>query len=390
MLWALVILWAAALAYHLLAWVCLRRFLGTSGPGGPSGHGLPHVPVPGGARGPGVTILKPVKGWDPDTRECLASFLTQEYAPYEVLFGVADPEDPALPGLRELAAAHPGVPVQVLLCPEPQGLNPKVSILRQLLPRAQYDLLVIADADVRVGPGFLAAAAAALSRPGMGLVSCPYRAGRVPTLGATLESLTIAGDFLPSVAVARCVEGVDFALGAAMALTREALTAIGGLAPLADHLADDYQLGHRIRRAGFRVDLLPYVVETVAPDMSLRDYFLHQVRWSRTYRVCRPWGYLAYGITHVLALALIVWWQSGFALWAGVLAAGTAGLRMALTRESLRQCLKGDLPPAALALVPLKDLLAVGFWASSFLGRTVFWRGRRFRLSADGRLKPLP
>lgn len=372
-----VLLWLVSLLYQVGAWVCLRRFFALS-------------PSPAAASGPGVTVFKPVKGWEPGMRECLESFLTQEYAPYEVLFGVADPHDPALTHLRELAARHSEVQVQMVLCPEVRGHNPKVSILEQLGPLARYDLLVIADADVKVGRDFLATAAAALARPKMGLVSCPYRACEPHSLGTALESLTIAGDFIPSVAVARYVQGVDFALGAAMAFTRRAYEAIGGFAPLADYLADDYQLGHRIRRAGFGVDLLPYVVETGAPNMTLKDYVLHQLRWSRTYRVCRPKGYLAYGITHTLLFALMGWWLSGWAAWAAMLVAATLGLRLGLSRYALRRCLKGRLPGPAWALVPVKDLLAVGFWLLSFLGNTVTWRGRRFRLLPDGRLAPFP
>ncbi|MCL6620556.1 MAG: bacteriohopanetetrol glucosamine biosynthesis glycosyltransferase HpnI [Syntrophobacterales bacterium] len=369
--------WVAALIYQLGAWVCLARLWARPRP--------PVVP-----RGPGVTVFKPVKGWEPGTRECLESFLTQSYGPYEVLFGVADPQDPALPELRALARRHPEVPVAVVVCPENRGHNPKVSILQQLAPRARYDLLVIADADVRVGPDFLGTAVAALARPGMGLVSCPYRAAPPCTLGAMLESLTIAGDFIPSVAVARYVEGVDFALGAAMAFTRRAYEAIGGFAPLADYLADDYQLGHRIRRAGFQVDLLPYVVETGASAMSLRDYVLHQLRWSRTYRVCRPRGYLAYGITQVLVFALAGWGLSGWSAGGAGLVAVTVAVRLGLSWYSLRRCLQGRFPGPAWALVPLKDLMAFGFWLLSFPGKTVTWRGRRFRLSPDGRLKPWP
>ncbi len=369
------ILWLASLAYQAGAWVCLRRFFALS-------------PPAAAASGPGVTVFKPVKGWEPGARECLESFLTQRYRPYEVLFGVADPEDPALPHLRELAATHPGV--TVVVCPEDRGRNPKVSILQQLAPLARYDLMVIADADVRVGADFLAVAAAALARPGMGLVSCPYRACEPRTLGAALESLTIAGDFIPSVTVARCLQGVDFALGAAMAFTRRAYEAMGGFAPLADHLADDYQLGHRIRRAGFQVDLLPYVVETGAPAMGLKDYVLHQLRWSRTYRVCRPKGYLAYGVTHIMMFALGAWWLSGWAGWGALLVAATLMLRLGLSWDALRRCLRGRLPGHAWLLVPVKDLLAVGFWFLSFLGNTVTWRGRRFRLMPDGRLEPLP
>jgi ceramide glucosyltransferase len=276
-----------------------------------------------------------------------------------------------------------------VVCPETLGHNPKVSILRQLEAKARYDLLVVADGDVRVGPDFLDRMAAALAEPGVGLVSCPYRAGRPETLGAALEALTISADFIPSVAVAHYVEGIRFALGAAMAFSREALERIGGFTALSDYLADDYQLGWHIHQAGFEVKLLPYVVETLNPRMGFKDYLAHQLRWTRTYRVCRPKGYFAYGITHALVFSLALTALSSFAPWALGLLAATLTLRLGLAWFCEALCLKGKIAFPALLLLPLKDLLAFGLWLASFLGNEVIWKGRRYRLTREGRLEPL-
>jgi hypothetical protein len=211
----LLILLVAALAYQVLALLSLGRFFQKP------------LPSPDFSESPGITVLKPVKGLDRETRACLASFLIQDYQPYQVLFGVADATDPVLPLLEELRREAPIGRLEVILCPQTLGHNPKVSILRQLEPRARYDLLVVADGDVKVGPGFLGRMAAALQEPGVGLVSCPYRAGRSNSLGSWLEALTISADFIPSVAVAHYVEGIRFALGAAMAFTRKARSGNG-------------------------------------------------------------------------------------------------------------------------------------------------------------------
>jgi ceramide glucosyltransferase len=374
----LLFLWVAAMAYQILALVCLGRF-------------FRRPPLrPASAELPGITVFKPVKGLDGETRECLASFLNQDYGVYQVLFGVADPADPVVPLLNELRREAPPGRVEVVFCPETLGHNPKASILRQLEPRARHGLLVVADGDVRVGPDFLRRMAAALEEPDVGLVSCPYRAGRRDSLGALLEALTISADFIPSVAVASYVEGIRFALGAAQALSRTALERIGGFAALGDYLADDYQLGWQIHQAGFKVRLLPYVVETVDPRLSLRGYLAHQLRWGRTYRVCRPLGYFAYGITHALVFSLALGLWSSFSAWALGLAAGTVALRLGLAWFSEVVCLGGSLALTAYVLLPLKDLLSFGLWLLSFLGNEVVWRGRRFRLSRDGRLTPLP
>ena len=374
---ALFLLLLAALAYQVLALWSLWRFF----------YQPPPRPVSAGS--PGITVFKPVRGLGQETRECLESFLTQDYHPYQVLFGVADPHDPVLPLLETLRQAAPPGQVEVRVCPENLGHNPKVSLLRQLKPHARHNLMVVADGDVKVGPDFLGRVAAALAEPQVGLVSCPYRAGTADSLGSQLEALTISTDFIPSVAVAHYVEGISFALGAAMGFTRTALAQAGGFAALADYLADDYQLGWRIHQAGFEIKLLPYVVETVTPRMSWRDYLAHQQRWTRTYRVCRPRGYLAYGLTHALVFSLILWLISGLASWALGLVASTLGVRLVLAWFSEYICLRGNLGRLALGLLPLKDIVAFGLWLSSFLGHEVVWQGRRYRLTREGLLEPL-
>jgi ceramide glucosyltransferase len=374
---ALILLLLAALAYQILALVSLWRFFKKP---------LSRL---ASADSPGITIFKPVKGLAPESRECLESFLTLDYQPYQVLFGVSDPADPAWPLLESLCQAAPPGRVQAVLCPETWGHNPKVSTLRQLEPLARYNLLVVADGDVKVSPDFLDRVAAAFREPQVGLVSCPYRAGPANSLGSWLEALSISADFIPSVAVAQYVEGIRFALGATMAVTRTALAQIGGFAALADYLADDYQLGWRVHQAGFEVRLLPYVVETVNPRMRLKDYLSHQLRWTRTYRVCRPRGYFAYGITHALVFSLVLWLISGLASWALGLVAATLALRLVLAWFSEKVCLGGKLNLTALFLLPVKDLLSFGLWLASFLGNEVVWQGRRYRLTPDGLLVPL-
>jgi ceramide glucosyltransferase len=366
----------AAWSYQVLALGCLWRFF--SRPLSP----LPSPPLPG------ISVLKPLKGLEETTRECLESFLSQNYHPYQVIFGVRTAADPLLPLLRELQAAFPRTRVEIVICPENLGLNPKVSTLKQLLPHALYDLLVISDADVKVAPDFLAHMAAGLLEPGVGLVSCPYRSGHVKTLGAGLEALTISADFIPSVAAAFYVEGIRFALGAAMGLSRQALKDLGGFAALADFLADDYQLGWRVSQAGHRVLLLPHVVETSNPTMGLKDYLEHQLRWARTYRVCRPGGYLAYGITHALVYSIALFLVSGLAPWALGLLGATLAVRAVLACFSERQALKGSLPWFFFLLLPVKDLLSWSLWLLSFLGNRVTWGNLSYRVTREGKLVP--
>jgi len=242
MTYLLVCLALAALAYQMVALLCLGRFF--------------RRPLSAALSGswPGVTLFKPVRGLESETRECLASFLHQDYPTFQVLFGVSEAADPVVEALRELKEGSPQE-VEIIFCDRRLSHNPKVNVLRQLEPHARHEVWVVADGDVKVGRDFLAVAVAALKEQGGGLLSCPYRAGRADTLGARLEALTISADFIPSVAVAHYVEGVRFALGAAMVFHRDDLRRLGGFAALGDYLADDYQLGWQMHQAGRKVTL---------------------------------------------------------------------------------------------------------------------------------------
>jgi ceramide glucosyltransferase len=369
------ILACGALAYQCGAFLALRFFLKRP------------LPRPQPADLPGISLLKPVQGLDHDTYACLDSFINQDYPHRQILFGVADPADPVLPVLRQLPGKYPEVDIQIINCPEVLGLNPKVSTLRQLLPHAAHELLVISDSDVRARPDLLTRLAAALQQPGVGLATCLYRSGPVQTAGGALEALSISADFIPSVAMAHYVEGINFALGAVMALTRPVLERIGGLAGIADYLADDYQLGYRVSQAGLQVHLLPYVVETLGRRETVTGYLAHQLRWARTYRVCRPQGYFAYGITFALPWGLLSWLASGLAAWGGWLAFTCLLVRLAVAAGAERACLRGRLPWRYFLLLPVKDLISFGLWGLSFVGDTVIWKGRRYRVAPDGRLE---
>ena len=335
---------------------------------------------------PGISVLKAVKGLEADTYECLASFVQQDYPDLQVLLGVAEPSDPVLPVLRELQEKHPGRDIRVIICPEDLGLNPKISTLRQLLPQAHYDILVISDSDVRARPDLLTRLAAALQQPGVGLATCLYRSGPVYTSGAALEALSISADFIPSVAMAHYVEGINFALGAVMALPQKVLESIGGLAAIADYLADDYQLGYRVSQTGRKVLLLPYVVETLGGRETIGDFLSHQSRWARTYRVCRPTGYFAYGITFAVPWSLLAWLSSGLAPWGGRLVVICLLVRWMIAAIATN-LLRSSLPWRYLMLLPFKDICSFALWLGSFLGNTVNWKGKRYRVLPDGRLE---
>jgi ceramide glucosyltransferase len=340
---------------------------------------------------PPVSILKPLKGLDPGIYEALASHCRQLYdAPFEMLFGLSDLADPASAVIGQLRADFPSCDLRAIHCPNSLGANGKVSNLAQMLPHARYDHILISDGDITVAPGYLTRILSSFAGPHqkpVGLVTAPYRglahgpAGGQPTLGSRLEALAIATDFFPGVLTARLLEhGIHFGLGSTLATTREALAAIGGLEPLVNHLADDYELGARISRAGYRIILAPEVVATSIPAYTLSGFWSHQLRWARAVRDSRRAGYLGLALTYALPWALLNLAASGLSLAslallslvlaARVAAALSIGVGILEDRQVLRD----------LWLLPLRDCLGLALWAWSYAEDSVLWRGERLHL----------
>jgi ceramide glucosyltransferase len=354
---------------------------------------LRHPRFPAGFAPP-VSILKPIRGLDPGMPEAFASHCRQNYpSDYELLFGVARPDDPAIGAIRQLQADFPDRAIRLIHTPDVLGPNGKISNLAQLVPQARYDHLIICDSDIRVGPNYLAHVLAPFApvegRKSVGLVTALYRGRAHGTIGSKLEALGIATDFAPGVLTSRFLErGLHFGLGSTLAVSRAALDAMGGLEPLAEYLADDYELGVRIHAAGFAVELANEVVETHVPAWSLSGYLHHQLRWARGMRDSRRAGYMGLVASYGLAWAILNLIATGLSLPAFALFTLALVLRMSLAlgvgvgilgdRQVLRD----------LWLLPIRDLLALGVWAWSYASDTVAWRDERFLLQ-QGKLVKL-
>lgn len=334
---------------------------------------------------PPLSILKPLKGTDPEMYESFRSQCLQDYPKYEIIFGVSEPEDPAIALVERLKSEFPECAIRLVICRENLGANTKVSNLIQMLRAARYDHLIVSDSDIRVPPDYLQRVAAPLADPKVGLVTCLYRGVAGSSVWSRLESLAISTDFCPGVLVARQIEGVKFGLGATMAFRRRDLQAIGGFEALADYLADDYQLGQRISALGLRVEIPDVVVETFLPRYTFRGFFSHQLRWARTIRDSRFSGYVGMGITYGLAWAVVTLILAAGAAWAWGLLAVTAAMRVAVALSVGKGVLEDRNVARWLLLLPLRDVVAVIVWLVSFAGHTVTWRGERFRLR-DGKL----
>jgi len=335
---------------------------------------------------PPVSILKPLKGTDPEMYESFRSHCLQHYPAYEILFGVGDADDPAAQLVRRLELEFPNRRIRLLLCGEKLGANGKTSALIQLARAANYDVLLVNDSDIRVAPDYLRTIATELEPPQTGLVTCLYRGVPAGTLASRLESLAISTDFVPGVLVAQGIEGgLSFAMGSTLAFRRRQLQSIGGFEAIADYLADDYELGRRIRDQGLKVELSTRVVETFLPAYGFAGFFAHQLRWARTIRASRPGGYVGLVITYTLPWAILCLVVAGGAAWAWYLLAAAMSLRVAAALASAlavgdREVLRW------LFLLPLRDLAAPVIWAAGLVGQKIVWRGEKFDL-AGGKLK---
>jgi ceramide glucosyltransferase len=174
-------------------------------------------------------------------------------------------------------------------------------------------------------------------------------------------------------------------LGSTLAFRRRDLEAIGGFEALLDYLADDYELGRRIASTGKRVELSAATVVTFLPAYTLRQFFRHQLRWSRTIRDARRWGYAGLLFTFGLSWALLALIAARGAAWAWALLAMMLTTRLAVGFGSAIIVLNDRQFFRSIFFLPLRDLIAPLVWVASFVGNRVHWRGDVFELK-DGRL----
>lgn len=367
----LLVLTAAGTLFYVLSAVALAAFFR----GKRTARSTEHRPK--------VSVLKPARGVDRDAFANFASYLKQDYPDYEVLFGVLDTSDPAIDVIlnaiqnNKRASLHIGTTIH--------GANNKVRILHQLAKHASGEILVITDADTCVGPEFLDSIVASFEDESIGVVTCFYRGIRASGAADALEGLHMTCIFAPGVACARILTGVDFGLGAAIAIRASALRAIGGFEPISDYLADDFQLGRRPSMLGYRVEISRYVIDEVLTGEGLRLVLARELRWSRTTKVSRPLGHMGLLLTFGFAYAVLFLLASGFS------GCGWAVLGVATTIRILSAWLGanrlGDREfPRRIWLLPLRDMLSFGIWIAGYFGRTVAWRGRRLRVMKDGRM----
>ncbi|MBM4439592.1 MAG: bacteriohopanetetrol glucosamine biosynthesis glycosyltransferase HpnI [Candidatus Rokubacteria bacterium] len=359
-------------AYWLYALGCIARFRRRS-----------EAPVAGA---PPVTILKPLCGAHPGLYDALRSFCAQDYSDFQLVFGVQDAADPAVEVVQRLMDEFRDRNLKLVVNERNASVNPKVANLINLYESAEHDVLVVADADIRVEPDYLRSVVAPLMRPDVDLVTCLYRAGDEGRGWGTLARLFIDDWFFPSALVSATGARLRHAFGATLVFRRSTLDAVGGLASVGAYLADDYVLGERIAARGGTVVLSRYVVETRVVASGFAALFFHELRWSRTMRAVRPVGYFLAAITYGFGWAALALVASGFA-WPAVAATALHGAARAAVHRAARRALGGRSRARLAWLLPARDALSIVLWAAAFTGRTVWWGRRRFSIDLSGRLE---
>ncbi len=333
-----------------------------------------------------VSILKPLKkafsGW----KDNLETFCRQEYPVFEIVVGTSDPED------RELEKAVDDLPwcgIKIARTISNPGPNYKVGNLIAAGAAARYDIYAISDADTKVSPDYLKNVVSSLLEKDVGLVTCLYRGVRCDNFPARLESLVVQTDFIPGVLVAERSGAVKFAFGATIVLRRSTLENIGGFEVLYPYLADDYQLGNRVVRRGFRVKIAGEIVDHVVGRRSWTDFFRQQLRWAVTCRVCQPVGYFFSVLSHGVSLAFLNFLLNCHAGLSFFLLVVNIGIRYFTSYVINSKYLRNREVSPILWILPLKDLFSTFVWAASFFVKKVYWAGNYFRVKKDGTMEPM-
>jgi ceramide glucosyltransferase len=328
-----------------------------------------------------ISVLKPLSGLDEGLEGNLRSYFEQDYREFELLFAVRHNWDPAVPVVRQLMLEYPAVQSKLIVTGEPPYPHAKVFSLKCMFDQARHDLIVMGDSDVRVGRDFCRSLAAEFEEERLGLVTCPYRAVSGKSIWSRLEAVGMNTDFHAGLFTAVMMEGTKFAVGPTIVARRNVLVALGGIERVKDYLAEDYMLGRIAAELGFVVRLSRYVVEHRIGSESMRQNFSHRLRWARSTRRSRPWGYIGQFFTHPIPVALLATLACP-GCWR--LLAVTAAFRAAAAWTVSERILGAAIP---WALLPLQDLIGFFFWIAGFFGKSIHWRGQRYTLNRDGTLE---
>jgi len=341
---------------------------------------------------PPLSIFKPLHGAETGLEAYLESFFTQDYPIYEILFCSRDANDTGLATARRVASRHPSIPVKFLSTGgQPDYINDKVISMEKMAAEAAHEIFVISDSDVRVSPDYLRAVARPFADFGVGGMCCLYRGVAVEGgLWARLEAVGMSVEMSAGVLAARSMEGMQFTLGPTMAFRRETIRRMGGFKVTADYCADDFILGNETYKLGQKVILSHHAIDHMILHSNFAGSLKHQVRWMKSTRFSRPKGHFGTALTFsmpfgLVALVAAIW--LGHPIWGVGLFAWSVATRLALS-IAVGRCVVGDTSWfGLLVLYPIRDFMGFCFWAASYAGNRILWRGRVFELLPGGKMR---
>jgi ceramide glucosyltransferase len=341
---------------------------------------------------PPLTLLKPLHGAEPGLDAHLASFFAQDYPDFEILFCAREPDDAGLNIALKVAARYPHIPAKFLWTGgQPDYINAKVASMEFMEAEASHDILVISDSDVRVTPDYLRAVALPFADAGVGAMCCPYRGVAAEGgLWARLEAVGMSVEMTAGVLVARSMEGMQFVLGPTMAFRRDSIRRMGGFKVTADYCADDFVLGNETYKLGQQVTLSHHAIDHMVINSTFISSLKHQVRWMKSTRFSRPKGHFGTALTFSLPFGLLACAASaslGHPWWGLALLGWSVATRLALSIAVGRMVVRDTSWFGLLVLYPIRDLMGFGFWAASYLGSRILWRGRVFQLLPGGKMR---
>jgi ceramide glucosyltransferase len=341
---------------------------------------------------PALTLFKPLHGADPGLEAYLERFFTQDYPEYEILFCARQAEDAGLETAKRVAARHPAIPVKFLSTGgQPDYINDKVISMEKMEAEAAHDIFVISDSDVRVTKDYLRTVALVFAEENVGAMTCPYRGVAAEGgLWARLEAVGMSVEMTAGVLTARMMEGMQFVLGPTMAFRREAIRAVGGFRVTADYCADDFVLGNETFKLGRKVVLSAHAIDHMVLNANFAASMKHQVRWMKSTRFSRPKGHLGTALTFSMPFGILAWaaaaWM-GHPWWGLACCAWSVATRLALSIAVGRMVVEDRSWFGLLVLYPLRDLMGFCFWAASYVGRRVLWRGKVYELLRGGKMR---
>jgi ceramide glucosyltransferase len=336
-----------------------------------------------------VTMLKPLCGLEPGLAENLRTFCAQDYENFQIVFGVRDRDDPAIPIINGIIGEFPDHDISLVVDDRIIGTNYKISNLANMMAVAKHDIVVISDSDMRVRPDYLRIVTAPFADGTVGATTCLYSGSTGGGMPSKLGALFINDWFFPSALLPTMFGSLNYCFGATMAVRRDVLEQVGGFDALADYLADDYMLGQFVVEQGYRIALAPYVVENVIHEPDMRGLFQHELRWARTIRSVQPVGYSLSFVTELLPLSLIaalpVYFYTGSAAPALAIIVSAFAMRVAL-----HYSVSVSVPGGTLFvpwLIPVRDLVSVAVRIVSYFSSKVLWRESAFEIHANNQLK---